>query len=225
MKRLLPFRTYAESDVINMYAINNANDSITDSGDGDAGVVVAVLSGNATDNPAEYKDESFLGFAGGSHMGFVGYPDTQLKIKAAASTDSAIGITLCETVNKDENGQKLIYNKDKWKDLGVVVSGQATPVVTRGIFEFSYRAFGVGTDKSYVPPVGSRLVQSATAGLMTGMTEAAWRTVVTGSGTAFLPSLGKVIATGAHVSLDSSSDYYSGGTGVYYTAICKIDIT
>ena len=38
--RILPFRQYAEEDVVNLYATAAANNAVTDSGDGDAGVFV-----------------------------------------------------------------------------------------------------------------------------------------------------------------------------------------
>lgn len=224
MKRLLPLQDIPANDVINMFAMNTANDKITDAGDGDNGVVVSVLSGNFGDNPVDYKEDSFLGFAGGPHMGFNQYPEVQLKVKAAAVTEQAIGITLLETANKDENDEKFLRYPAKQNDLFVVRSGQAVPIAKKGLMTFTYRAFGTGSNQSYVPAPGSRLVQSATAGCMTGITEAVYRSVVTGSGTAFLPSLGKVIATGTAYSLNGKNDYYSGGTGVYYTATCLIDI-
>lgn len=224
MKRLMPYRDINPHDVVNMFAMNVANDSITDSGDGDAGVVVAVLSGNFGDNPVEYKTDSTLSFAGGPNMGYNGAPDVQLKVKKAASTDRAIGITLYETANKDENGEQYRRYKDKRESANVAYSGQAVPIAKRGLMTFTYKAFGTGAVKSYVPAPGSVLVQSATDGLMTGMTEAAYRTVITGSGSAFLPALGTVIATGTAYSLNGQNEYYSAGTGVYYTATCLINI-
>lgn len=224
MKRILPLENIDPRSVINMFAMNVANDKITDSGDGDAGVVVTVLSGNFGDNPVEYKIDSFLGFAGGPNMGYNGFPEVQLKIKKAASTDAPLGITMYETANKDENDEKYIRYPDKRASANVVTSGQAVPVFTKGLATFTYRAFGTGTSKSYVPPVNSVLIQSATDGLMTGITEAQYRTSVTGTSPVYLPKLGRVIATGTAYSLNGQSEYYSEGTGVYYTATCLIDI-
>ena len=224
MKRLMPFQNIAPHDVINMYAMSVANDKITDSGDGDAGVVVTVLSGNFGDNPVEYKADDFLGFGGGPNIGYNAFPECQLKIKKAASTDAVLGITLKETANKDENEEKLIRYPAKKASLNVVTSGEAVPVARKGLMTFTYKAFGTGTSKTYVPPVNSVLIQSATDGLMTGITEAQYRTSVTGTSPVFLPKLGRVIATGTQYSLNGKNDYYSAGTGVYYTATCLIDI-
>ena len=48
--RLLPFRQYAETDVINMFALNGGgNTNVTDAGDGDNGVWVKVSQGGLND--------------------------------------------------------------------------------------------------------------------------------------------------------------------------------
>ena len=60
--RLLPFRQYAEQDVVNMYALaksslgDNAGANfetlkVTDTGDHDAGVAVKVIKGDMSDGP------------------------------------------------------------------------------------------------------------------------------------------------------------------------------
>lgn len=218
MKRILPFRTVSPHDEIPFFAVLNANSSISDTGDGDAGVVVSVTSGNFGQNPVEYKVDSILGYAGGPNMGFNQYPDAQLKVKACASTERPVGITLKETCNYDENGNKLIYDRSKKDQLGCVVSGEPTLLATKGMFTFTYRAFGTGTNKSYVPAPGSRLVVSATDGCLTGLTEAFWRT---GSS---LPSVGVVLTTGTQVSLNGNAEYYSSGTDSFAVATCLIDI-
>ena len=224
MKRLELLQDIPANEVLNMFAMNVANDKITDSGDGDAGVLVTVASGNMGANAVDYHEDSFLGFAGGPHMGFNQYPTVQLRIKAAASTEQALGVTMSETANKDENDEKLIRYPAKQRDLNCVYSGQSVPVFTKGLATFTYRAFGTGADKGYVPAPGSVLVQSASAGRFTGMTEAAYRSSVTGTGAAFLPKLGQVIATGTRTPLNGKADYYSEGTGAYYVAVCKINI-
>ena len=51
--------------------------------------------------------------------------------------DTPLGITLYDVKETDENGEKLIYNPRKAAELQAVVSGQAVPVVTRGVFLYN----------------------------------------------------------------------------------------
>ena len=56
--RLLPFRQYAEQDVINMFALqsDNINQITTGAGSGDAGVWVKVTQGGLNDGPTTYDN-------------------------------------------------------------------------------------------------------------------------------------------------------------------------
>lgn len=224
MKRLMPYQNVNPYDVVNQFAMNVANDMITDSGDGDNGVIVSVLSGNQGSFPIEYKVDSFLGTTTSNYMGFNQFPHVKLKTKACESTENPIGVTLLQTANKDENGESFLRYPQKERDIYCVHSGQAVPIATKGMFTFTYKAFGTGSDKSYVPAPGSRLILSASAGRMTGISEANYRASVTGTSPSHIPAIGKVISTGTNVSLNGLSDEYSGGTGAYYYATCLIDI-
>ena len=55
-----------------------------------------------------------------------------------------LGLTLYGTVEADANGQKLILNPQLAKELGVVYSGQTTPIATDGQFRLQFGA-SIGT--------------------------------------------------------------------------------
>ena len=135
MLRILPFRQYDENDVINLFALGGtyANDSTTDSGNGDAGVFVTVSAGDFDKDPVAYSSDSYLGK---TDYPFVKaeYPSVQLECAPASSGDSLLGITLRQTAKNDENGEKLLYNPVKAEELGCVLPGQAVPVASRGVF-------------------------------------------------------------------------------------------
>ena len=59
------------------------------------------------------------------------------KVQAANSGSAPLGITLMNTQELDENGEKLIFNPRKASEKGVVVSGQGVPVLTRGVIVYS----------------------------------------------------------------------------------------
>lgn len=54
-----------------------------------------------------------------------------------ASGDQALGMLLYDIRVTDENGEQLLFHPDKQDKMQVSLSGQPTPVVTRGIFVYS----------------------------------------------------------------------------------------
>ena len=133
--RLLPFRQYAEQDVVNLYAMDAVNDQVdTTQGDGDAGIFVKVSAGDFSLDPIQYADSTYLGKTDYPFIGRDQYPSVPLRITAATSGTAVLGVTLLQTALKDENGEKLKFNPRKADEMQCVIKGQAVPLVTRGIF-------------------------------------------------------------------------------------------
>ena len=198
--RLLPFRQYGENDVVNMYALvdGSVNDSTTGVGAGDAGVFVKVSAGNFDLDPVSYATDSYLGKTDFPHVGANQYPSVNLKVTPAASGDltNCLGLTLRQTAKTDENGEKLLYYRQKAEELMCVLPGQAVPVATRGIFSLSANALdGVLT-------VGSGFKLSANGGKVTGCAHSD------------AGKLGIVLGTGSRASLTSVTDAYAGNFAV-----------
>ena len=198
--RLLPFRQYGENDVVNMYALvdGSVNDSTTGVGAGDAGVFVKVSAGNFDLDPVSYATDSYLGKTDFPHVGANQYPSVNLKVTPAASGDltNCLGLTLRQTAKFDENGEKLLYYRQKAEELMCVLPGQAVPVATRGIFSLSANALdGVLT-------VGSGFKLSANGGKVTGCAHSD------------AGKLGIVLGTGSRASLTSVTDAYAGNFAV-----------
>ena len=198
--RLLPFRQYGENDVVNMYALVDAavNESTTGVGTGDAGVFVKVSAGNFDLDPVSYATDSYLGKTDFPHVGANQYPSVNLKVTPAASGDltNCLGLTLRQTAKFDENGEKLLYYRQKAEELMCVLPGQAVPVATRGIFSLSANALdGVLT-------VGSGFKLSANGGKVTGCAHSD------------AGKLGIVLGTGSRASLTSVTDAYAGNYAV-----------
>lgn len=164
--RLLPFRQYDDNDVINMYALADAaiNDNVTGVGSGDAGVFVKVSAGNFDLDPVTYATNSYLGKTDYPFVGANQYPSVNLKVTPAASGDltNVLGLTLRQTAKFDENGEKLLYYRQKAEELMCVLPGQAVPVATRGMFSLGANALD-GT-----LTVGGAFKLSANAGKVTG---------------------------------------------------------
>ena len=171
--RLLPFRQYDENDVINLFANATADANPTTNGNGSAGVFVSIQSGggNFSKDPVTYVDRTELG-ASYAHTRNQ-YPEVQLKVTAAAVAAPAaevIGLTLKQTLEADENGEKLLYNPVKKDELQAVLSGQACPVASRGILTLTSDAFDMAADgtNSCVPGYAA-VISPENAGKVSGI--------------------------------------------------------
>jgi hypothetical protein len=208
--RTLPFRQYNETDVINMFAMGTGfiNESVTDSGDGDAGVFVTVESGNLNLDTIVYDSayDSYLGKTNYPHVGVNQYPRVSLSLKPATSGDALVGMTLRQTAKFDENGEKLLYYPQKAEELMCMLPGQAVPVAKRGVFALAASAFA-----GSVPAVGSGFkLPSGVSGK------------VTGCANADAQKIGSVLATGsrtASVSTANLSDPLTGNYAIVYLGL------
>lgn len=136
---LKPFRSYSEHDVINLFAFTGDQTLIK------KGLFVRVTGEGFVPSPASTPTE-LLGNVGGT------FPNSQSqrfgvksKIIAAPSGDSTVlGLTLLDVRELDENGEKLIFNPRKAAEMNVVLSGQAVPVLTKGVVLYSGTAATAG---------------------------------------------------------------------------------
>lgn len=195
-RRILPYTNQNPWDIINQYALDDAyiNESSTGIGFGDAGVFVTVASGDGNLDAITFTDDTFLGKKDYPHMGYNMYPKVSAKIKPAASGDIVLGITLRQTADYDENGQKYMWNRqDKAETMQITMRGDSVPVATRGIFTL----FQTAIDGSLT--LGGGFKPSTTSGKITGCS-------------ATDPArLGMVLLTGSRGSNGATNpDLYSG---------------
>jgi len=164
MATLRPFRDYDEKDVINLFAWSGAVPT-------NRGTVVKIQRGYlATDT-----SPTMIGAVGASYNNTVSQLwGAYAKVAAAGAGEAALGILLKDVRETDENGEALKFNPVKLGEMDAVLSGQAVPVVTRGIFLYS-GAGGASSlmsgcaahDKIYVGAAGE-LTITATIGSLTG---------------------------------------------------------
>jgi len=209
--RLLPFRQYSDIDVINLYANQDVDDTPTTNGNGSAGVLVKVLSGNMNKDVIDFIDSSYLGKTDYPFLGADKYPTVPLRCKAATTGTAVIGVTLRQTVKEDENGEKLIYNPVKRDELQAVLSGQAVPVATKGLFTFDESAYE--KDSNFAP--GNLAVVSANEGKMTGVTHEDL------AGSTY-SVVGTILGTGNRTSQMGKADQFAG-TGTAQYALVQLD--
>lgn len=207
--RLLPFRQYNETDVINLYKVDPTGTNKMDkpflNGGNDAGVLVKTVLANFDDDPVGYVTDSYLGKTDYPFIGRDQYPTVPLTVNEAASGDAGIlGVTLRQTLTYDENGEKLLYYPQKALEMQAVLTGQAVPVLTKGVVTLDGdTAFGTEPtsigDKVY-PGVGGDGGKFTT----------------TADTTPDIDAVGTVIASGNRVNRGVSPDYFAGnsvGTG------------
>lgn len=148
---LRPFRNYSEHDVVNLFSYSGDSTLVK------KGVAVKVV-GDGFAPEANTSPVEFLGNVGAS------FPNSQSqrfgvksKVALAGSGDAILGLTLLDIRETDENGEKLVFNPRKAAEMNVVVSGQAVPVLTKGVILYSGDAIANAT-------VGQYAVVSGTAG-------------------------------------------------------------
>jgi hypothetical protein len=195
--RLLPFRQYNEQDVVNVFALQNADvlESTTGDGKGSNGVFVKVTDGNFDQDVITYGSNSYLGKTDYPFVGGDMYPTNPLEVAAAASGEIPLGLTLNQTAKTDENGEKLIYNATKKEELQAVLPGQTVPVATKGIFTLSANAIEGGAASVFTIGDGFEVAGDGTVGPATVGSAA---------------SLGMVLGTGSRSSQGGLTDQFAG---------------
>jgi len=209
--RLLPFRDYSEHNVIGIFANTNVDDNPDTNGNGSAGVFVKVISGDLNRDVIEYGTAAYLGKTNYPFVGAAQYPEVPLRVGAATTGVHCLGVTLKQTLAYDENAEKLIYHTVKRDELNALVSGQAGPVLSRGLVTLAATAYDDDANNTFT--IGNAMVISATAGKVTGVAPSAMggKTVV-----------GTILATGSRTSQTTDSDYYVG-TGSANYALVQLD--
>jgi hypothetical protein len=202
-----------------MFASDTVDATPSTNGNGSAGVFVKVSAGNLDLDPIQYTATDITNTLGKADYPFLGaaqYPAVPLKFTAATAGEPVLGMTLNQTLATDENGERLLYNPVKRAELQAVLTGQAVPVATRGIFTLADTAID-WVDANMV--VNSHLVISANAGKVSGLLASAVSPI---TGTTSI--IGRILGTGQRVSQNGKSDYFAGTTTGKY-ALVQFDCT
>jgi hypothetical protein len=144
MPTIKPFRDHSPHEVINLFGVNST--------DANKGTLVKIATGWLT------TDEFITDTIGLAYANTVSsrYGVTARVTATSATGDTAIGILLHDVKESDENGELLKYNPRKQAEMGCVLSGQACPILTRGVVAYSgaHGAVTAGT-KAYVSGNGT----------------------------------------------------------------------
>jgi len=152
-QRLKPFRQHAETDVVNLFSLKDDDgDVVASYSDLNAagvkvnkGLLVSVKNGwKNTDDPV---NKTGIGNPGNTYTNTVSFRyGAAATVEPCASGSQPLGITLWDVAEVDENGEKLIYHPRKAAEMQAVVSGQAVPVLTKGIVLYSGNLTSGGAD-------------------------------------------------------------------------------
>ena len=151
--KLLPFRDYDEHEVINLFKYAGTIPV-------DQGTIVSISEGWT-----QSQNTELLGAVGKSYNNTVSdrYGVTASVNAAGTGDANPLGMLLHSVKEEDENGEKLIYNPRKVAEMEVVLSGQAVPIVSRGVFLYSGSAIQAQTVTA-----GQKLYSAADGLLTTG---------------------------------------------------------
>jgi hypothetical protein len=197
-----------------MFASDTVDANPSTNGNGSAGVFVKVSAGNLDLDPIQYTAADITNTLGKTDYPFLGavqYPAVPLQFTAATAGVPVLGLTLNQTLATDENGERLLYNPVKRAELQAVLTGQAVPVATRGIFTLADTAID-WVDANMV--VNSHLIISANAGKVSGLLASAVSPI---TGTTSI--IGRILGTGQRVSQNGKSDYFAGTTTGKYALV------
>jgi len=177
MPTLLPFRSYSEHDVINIFAYSGTLPVNKGT------LVKPVASGWRTDE----LDTEFLGSPGAAFGNTVSQRyGTIPRVTAAGTGESVVGMLLYDVKETDENGEKLIFNPRKAAEMQVALSGQTVPIVTRGVFLISGAFNGPVTAGAAAYPSGAGEVTTNSVNQVTSSTVGKFLGAPNGKGHALL---------------------------------------
>lgn len=123
MANLKPFRDYDEHDVINLFAVNSTSLN--------KGTVV-VADGNGVDLKNNLSLDNLSQY-GNTLSAQFNVPWTVGAAPSGAAKGQIVGLLLKDVRSVDENGEQLLFRPRKAAEMDVIVSGQACPILTKGL--------------------------------------------------------------------------------------------
>ncbi len=132
-ERLMPFRDYSEHSVINLFAFGDEAVSLNST-------PTVAYAGSCVKVKTGWSNTNELNQIGNVGAGYANTVSTRWGVSAdveytdGGADEAALGITLYDVREYDENGEALKFNPRKQEELQCSLSGQAVPIATQGIF-------------------------------------------------------------------------------------------
>ena len=132
-ERLEPFRDYSEHDVLNLFAFGDSAVALGTTDVVYAGSCVKVKTGWSNSN----EPQDMIGNVGAGYNNTVSQRwgvASDVEYTDGGADEAALGMTLYDVREYDENGEALKFNPRKQDELQCSLTGQAVPIATRGVF-------------------------------------------------------------------------------------------
>ena len=157
MPTLRPFRQVDARDIVNVFAFSGTLPATR-------GTLVKIVRGFvASDEPLQ-----MLGSVGASYTNTVSQRyGAYAQVAATGAGDAAIGILTMDVRETDENGELLKFKPVKLAEMDSVLSGQAVPIATKGMFHYSGALLA-----SQTPAAHTKLYAGVSGELSTGISGA-----------------------------------------------------
>jgi hypothetical protein len=159
--KLLPFRQIDEQDVVNMFAYDGTT--------AQRGLIVKLKTtagwklSDAHELSAVSPNNSYTNTVTDRYA-------VKARVETCASGNTPFGMLMYDVAETDENGEKLIWHPRKAHEMQVSVSGQAVPVLTKGIVLLNMAdadrnnvAIAAGTE-AYAGAAGAVIAHSSASG-------------------------------------------------------------
>lgn len=127
MPTLRPFRDVDYHNVLNLYTVTGTLPVLK-------GNFVKIISGWSTEQELQQLGDVGLHAQNAVSQRWGIAPFCAV---CDGSGDSAIGVMLYDVRETDENGEKLVFKPEKLARMQSVLSGQACPIATKGVFLYS----------------------------------------------------------------------------------------
>ena len=216
MPLLRPFRDYDEKNVINLFSFSGQ--TITAQVINKGTLVGIVYDWKNDQDPLQiigsYGDFSInnvqalrygtfaqVGYAAASGAYVTGNNGTAAFIANSSGIAYPLGLTLFDIRELDENTIPLKYNPRKAAELEACISGQAVPIVTRGIFLYSGLVGNFG---------GGAPIYASTSGNLTAF-PTIWNLATSGN-----------LVSGSPINFQVG--HALGGTGIDGSAFIKLEL-
>lgn len=123
-KNLKPLNNLDEHDTYNFFALNTAT--------GAKGTPVVISNGW---NNAQDMAISSTALQGNPNSVNIFTPrwEVQARVRAAVSGEKPFGVTLYDTLEHNQYGTSLLYDKQRREELQCALSGQAVPITRKGL--------------------------------------------------------------------------------------------
>lgn len=154
LRLIKPLRIYGEEEIIPFFAHDsasiNAGSFVKVKGSGWKNTVAANNYGGGVE---------VAGDAGASYAGVYSQRmmvSAQVTIAGTGDANKIVGLILKDVRETDENGEQLKFRPRKAAELDCVISGQANPVLTKGVI-LVYSTGAVAGDLAYISATNGQL--------------------------------------------------------------------